>query len=283
VYPTPTQGSGEADDGDVTDIAKVLENKRRDIFSRYQFSKKASIRIARARAVIQRVNTKPFGSPYNVFIFTDAHTMREEAQNALLKVVEEPPPHCVLIFVTHNPESILYTIRSRCQMVRFTPLKADAVAMVLTDYYGIDSQTASRAAKLSQGNILRARALAESFDDTDRQAATAFVVGLCGAPESWVIGQALQIGRGSNRDSVARYLHELSIVFRDVMAGDEDLYVNAENAAAINKLAAAWDRKRLPGVIDRIARARHEVLVRNLNIDATLTDLFRDLRSLTPG
>ena len=282
VHPTPTQGSGEADDGDVTDIAKVLDEKRHDIFSRYQFSKKASIRIARSRAVIQRANTKPFGSPYNVFIFTDAHAMREEAQNALLKVVEEPPPHCVLIFITHNQESILYTIRSRCQVVRFTPLKADAVERILTGYYGIDTQTANRAAKLSQGNILRARSLAESFDDTERQAAAAFVVGLCGAPESWVIGQALQVGRGSNRDAVARYLHELSIVFRDVMAGDESLYVNAENADVINKLAAAWDRKRLPGVIDRIARARKEVLVRNLNIDATLTDLFRDLRSLTP-
>ena len=274
IHPTPTQGAGEPDDGDVTDISKVLDDKRQDIFSVYRFTKKASIRIARARAVIQRANTKPFGSRYNVFVFVDAHAMREEAQNALLKLVEEPPAHCVLIFVTNNPESILYTIRSRCQHVRFTPLGTEAVERVLVDYYQIDAKTARRAAKLSQGNLQRARAQSPSFDDDERQAAAAFVTKLSGAKESWVLGQALAVGRGSNRDAVARYLHELSVTFRDVMAGEESLMINSEHASELGKAARVWDRKRLPGMIDRISRARYEILVRNMNIDATLASLF---------
>jgi len=274
IYPTPTQGAGEPDDGDVADISKVLDEKRQDIFSVYRFTKKASIRIARARAVIQRANTKPFGSRYNIFIFVDAHTMREEAQNALLKLVEEPPAHCVLMFVTHNPESILYTIRSRCQHVRFTPLRTEAVERVLVEYYQIDAQTARRAAKLSQGSLQRARALSQSFDDEERQAAAAFVIRLSSAKESWVLGQAMAVGKGSNRDAVARYLHELSVTFRDVMAGKESLMINSEHASDLANAATAWDRKRLPGIIDRISRARYEVLVRNMNIDATLVNLF---------
>lgn len=281
VYPTPTQGAGEPDDGDVVDIGKVLDEKRQDIFARYRFAKKASIRIARARAVIQRANKKPFGSPYDVFIFIDAHAMREEAQNALLKLVEEPPPHCVLIFVTHNQESILYTIRSRCQHVRFTPLKTNAVERVLVDYYNVDGTTARRAAKLSQGNLYRARAFVESFDDVDRRTAAAFAMGLPDASEAWVIGQAMDVGRSSNRDAVARYLHELSVVFRDVMSGDESLFINSENAAELQKLASRCERKQLPAMIDRIARARHEILVRNMNIDATLVSLFTDLHRAT--
>jgi DNA polymerase-3 subunit delta' len=277
-YPTPTQGAGEPDDGDVADISKVLDEKRRDIFAVYRFNKKASIRIARARAVIQRANTRPFGSRFDVFIFFDAHTMREEAQNALLKLVEEPPPHCALIFVTHNPESILYTIRSRCQHVRFTPLKTEAVERVLVDYYGIDAKTARRAAKLSQGNLRRARTLSQSFDDAERQAAAALVSGLPGSKESWVIGQALAVGRSGNRDAVARYLHELSVTFRDVMAGEESLMINSEQAAALADVKTAWDRKRLPGMIDRVSRARYEILVRNMNVDATLVSLFLELR-----
>jgi DNA polymerase III delta prime subunit len=277
IYPTPTQGTGEPDDGDVVDISKVLEDKRRDIFSVYRFKKKASIRIARARAVIKRANTKPFGSPYNVFVFIDVHAMREEAQNALLKLVEEPPPHCVLIFVTHNPESVLYTIRSRCQHVRFTPLKTEAVERVLSAYYAIDAKTARHAARLSQGNLQRARALSQSFDDADREVAAAFVSGLPGAKESWVIGQALAVGRSANRDAVARYLHELAVTFRDVMSGDESLMINSERAAELRKVADAWDRKRLPAMIDRISGARYEILVRNMNIDATLVNLFLHL------
>ena len=108
VHPTPTQGSGEKPGDDETDIGKILEAKREDFFAAYTFPKKVSIRIARARAIIQRANTKPFGSSRNVFVIAKADTIREEAQNALLKLLEEPPSHCVMVFVTENPDAILY-------------------------------------------------------------------------------------------------------------------------------------------------------------------------------
>ena len=278
IYPTPTQGSGEDEEGDVTDIAGVLVEKRRDIFARHRFSRKTTIRVARARAVIQRANTKPFGSSHSVFIFIDAHAMREEAQNAMLKLVEEPPAHCVLIFVTPNPEGILYTVRSRCQHVRFTPLATEALERVLVQYYGVEPERARRAALLSQGSLDRARGLIESLDQEEREAAVAFAAGLPDATESWVIGQALAMSRGGNREGVARFLHELSLVFRDVMAGDRELLLNRDNAESLGVLARRWDRKRLPSAIDRITRARYEVLVRNMNIDAAMVALFRDLR-----
>lgn len=278
IHPTPTQGAGEAEDGDVTDIAKVLDEKRQDIFATYRFTKKASIRIARARAIIQRANTKPFSSNFNVFIIVDAHAMREQAQNALLKVIEEPPPHSVVVVITHNPDSILFTIRSRCQRVRFTPLKTGVVESVLGEYYGADRDAARRAATLAQGNVRRARELLESYDDSDQKAAAQLVAGFHEAPDSWLIGQATVIGRGSNRDGVARFLHELSLLFRDIMSGDSALYVNGELEKEIDKEAKRWDRNRLPAIIDSISRARSEILHRNLNIDATLVDLFLNIK-----
>jgi len=278
IHPTPTQGAAEGEDGDVSDIAKVLEEKRLDIFSRYKFTKKTSIRIARARAVIQQANTRPFNSPFSVFIFADAHTMREETQNALLKVVEEPPPHAVFIFVTNNPEGILYTIRSRCQQVRFTPLRPDAIEGMLTEYYGIDGAAAARASALAHGDIRRARTLVESYDDSDREAAVAFVVNLTEEKESWAVGTALSMARGANREGVARVLQEMALLYRDMMADDPSLYVNKELASLIDKQKKKWDRSRLPRVVERIDRAREEVLVRNMNIDGALVDLFMEIR-----
>jgi DNA polymerase-3 subunit delta' len=277
IHPTPTQGSNEGDDGDVNDIARILEEKRRDIFARYRFTKKTSIRIARARAVIQRANTKPFDSPYHVFIFIDAHTMREEAQNGLLKLVEEPPPHAILIFTTTNPEGILYTIRSRCQRIRFSPLAAEVVESVLREYYGVDAATARRAAALAQGSITRAAALAESFDDSERKHAAALVAGLTVESESWAISQALEAGKGSNREGVARFLDEVALVFRDLMVGDPELFVNREFTAELEKIAGGWPRRSLPAVIDRIGRARAEILLGNMHIDSTLTRLMIDI------
>ena len=178
VYPTPTQGAGEGEDGDVADLAKVLESRREGFFAPSVFAKRASIRIARARAVIQRANARPFGSPRNVFVFVDAHVMREEAQHALLKLVEEPPEHCAMVFVTHNPEAVLYTIRSRCQRVRFTPLKTTVIERILVDYYGVSGGEARRAALLAQGNLRRARTLVDGGGDGERRDALAFVAGL---------------------------------------------------------------------------------------------------------
>jgi len=277
IYPTPTQGSGEGDDGDVTDIAKTLDEKRQDVFAKYRFSKKASIRVARARATIQMAAGKPFESPYDIFVFNDAHAMREEAQNALLKLVEEPPAHVVVIFITSNPEGILYTIRSRCQRIRFLPLRTEVIQNILTEYYDAEAKTAHRAAAMAQGSIVRAREMVESFDDNERDAAAAFVMGLSREGEAWAIGQALLMGRGANREGVGRFLNEVSLIFRDIMTGDPELHVNRDLSPKLEKLTAQWPQAQLPGVIDRFARARGDILLGNAAIDAALADCFLDV------
>ncbi len=280
IYPTPTQGSNEDEEGDVNDVAKILEEKRADIFSSPSFSKKTSIRIARSRAVIQRAFTKPFDARYHVFIFVDAHALREEAQNALLKLVEEPPAHAAIIFVTPNAEALLYTIRSRCQRVRFFPLKRVVLEKILTGYYGADAQASKRAAALAQGSIGRARALLENADLTDRDAALDLVAGIAKHPESWALSQALVGARGANRESVARVLDEMAVIFRDAMTDDETLYVNADVAKNIERVGASWGRAKLPRAIESVLETRAQVFLANANIDGALADLFLKLKRL---
>lgn len=280
IYPTPTQGSNEDEDGDVGDIAKILEVKRRDIFAGESFSKKTSIRIARARAVIQRANTKPFDARYHVFIFIDAHAMREEAQNALLKLVEEPPPHAVVIFVTPNQEAMLYTIRSRCQRVRFFPLKRPVLERILTAHAGVEASQARRTAALAQGSITRALALLENGDLADRDAALGLVAGIARQPESWLFTQALVGARGANRENVARVLDEMAVILRDAMAGSAELIVNGDIPNDIARVAAAWGREKLPRAIDLVHETRAQVFFANANIDGALADLFLKLKRL---
>jgi DNA polymerase-3 subunit delta' len=280
IYPTPTQGSNEDEDGDVTDIAKILETKRRDIFASESFTKKTSIRIARSRAVIQRANTKPFDARYHVFIFIDAHAMREEAQNALLKLVEEPPAHAVVIFVTPNHEALLYTIRSRCQRVRFFPLKRPVLERILGGYCGADPAKARRTAALAQGSITRARALLESADMADRDAALGLVAGIVKQPESWLFTQALVGARNANRESVARVLDEMAVILRDAMTGNAALMVNGDIENEIERVAATWGRDKLPRAIELVHETRGQVFHANANIDGALADLFLKLKRL---
>jgi DNA polymerase-3 subunit delta' len=280
VYPTPTQGSGEKEGDDEADIGKILEEKRQDIFATPVFSKKVSIRIARARAVIRRANSKPFGSPYSVFILVDAHAMRDEAQNALLKLVEEPPAHCVLILITPNPDTILTTIRSRCQRVRFFQLKDEVIRRILVEYYGVSGEKAAAAAPLSRGDIRRAREIAADFDDEARQRVFDLVANIASSTESWVIERAFAIARGTNRDGAARFLDDLAVAYRDVMAGDETLFVNRDKKEILKAQASRSNRKNLPRVLDRIIGTRDGILRRNLNIDAALVDLLLDIKHL---
>ncbi|MFQ5511229.1 MAG: ATP-binding protein [Candidatus Krumholzibacteriia bacterium] len=280
VYPTPTQGTGEKEGDDEPDIGKVLEEKRRDIFSTHVFKKKASIRVARARAVIKRAHSKPFNSPYNVFIIVDAHLMREEAQNALLKLVEEPPAHCALILVTHTPDAILHTIRSRCQRVRFAPLRPEVLEALLVTHDGTAPGTAARAAGLAQGSYKRARRVVNEDSDDERRNAYEILERIPGASESWLIGSALTVARGASRDGVARFLHEFALAYRDIMTGDTSLYINRDQAALLDAQRDKWDRQRLPAIVDRITWTRDEILRRNLNMDAALTHLFLDIKHL---
>lgn len=86
---------------------------------------KKSIGADEIRAVISDVYTKPFHAKRKVYILKDGDALTPQAQNAMLKVLEEPPSYAVFILCVTNAELILPTVRSRCQMVRFRP-KSDA-------------------------------------------------------------------------------------------------------------------------------------------------------------
>jgi DNA polymerase-3 subunit delta' len=109
--------------------------------------------------VVAAASHTPFESSHRVFVLERADTMNDEAANALLKTLEEPPPYVVLLLLTDNPSQVLPTISSRCQPVRFDPLPAAELAQRL-QARGIDPETATACARLSLGDGERALTLA---------------------------------------------------------------------------------------------------------------------------
>src|ERR671917_1015137 len=79
-------------------------------------------------AVVAASSHTPFEAEFRVFVLERADTMNDEAANALLKTLEEPPAYVVLLLLTDRPSQVLPTIASRCQPVRFDALGAEAVA-----------------------------------------------------------------------------------------------------------------------------------------------------------
>ena len=122
--------------------------------------------------VLEAVGYRPFEGVRRVFIIA-ADDLQFEAQDALLKTLEEPPPSVILILVSAYPDTLSKTVQSRCRRLRFSPLSERDVARVLTERAGVDRAAANALAASSGGSV--ARALAEKTGDLadDREAALA--------------------------------------------------------------------------------------------------------------
>ena len=121
-----------------------------------------SLKIDQIREVERHLALSPYAGRRRVAIVDAAESMTPQAQNAFLKTLEEPPTGAVLILVSPAPTSLLSTVRSRCQEVRFGPLPDEVVAALLTED-GIAPEDARRAAELGAGSLTLARAWAERF------------------------------------------------------------------------------------------------------------------------
>jgi DNA polymerase-3 subunit delta' len=154
----------------------------------------------------------PFEASHRVFVLERADTMNDEAANALLKTLEEPPPYVVLLLLTDRPTQVLPTIASRCQPVRFDPLPPGALAAKL-QAQGIAPDTAEACARLSLGDGEKALALALGDGPALRQAAENLARGPLGGQQGrpWeaILERARVAGQSSKEQVEAALAEEL--------------------------------------------------------------------------
>lgn len=125
-----------------------------------------TIGVDSMRSLVLRAQGAPADGRWQVLVITDADRLTEQAGNALLKAVEEPPARTVFLLCTPSthPDDISVTIRSRCRLITLRLPSTDAVAESLVVRDGVDEPTARWAAAAAQGHIGRARALATDPD-----------------------------------------------------------------------------------------------------------------------
>ena len=119
-----------------------------------------SISVREAREIIVRSSRAPTRGRWQVTLIEDADRLTEDASNALLKALEEPPPRSVLLLSAPSAEDLLPTIRSRCRLAALRTPPSEAVARVLVQRDGVDPAMAAFAAQAAQGHIGRAKRLA---------------------------------------------------------------------------------------------------------------------------
>lgn len=113
-----------------------------DIYKLTPIEGKRNISVDQIRSVVTDAYTKPYESEKKVYIITYGDDMNEQAQNAFLKVLEEPPQYAVFVILAENIESLLPTIRSRCTAVKFNPVGDSKVREYIKTNYPNDAEKA---------------------------------------------------------------------------------------------------------------------------------------------
>ena len=127
--------------------------------------KPASIGVDDIREQINdTILVRPYSSYYKIYIVDEAEKMTVQAQNALLKTIEEPPSYAVILLLTTNPDAFLPTILSRCVQLKLKPLKDVVVKEYLIQSLGVEESQAEIYAAFARGNLGKAIHLAESED-----------------------------------------------------------------------------------------------------------------------
>lgn len=170
----PGTGSTEEDPASIHEKEKISKGEHPDV-KWLTSEKNKSIGIGEIRVVKDFLYMKPFSSASNAVVIEDAHMMTLEAANALLKVLEEPPKHSLIILISDKKELLPDTVLSRCSEVRFGGLSEPVAKKIIMENSDVDEKTAGLLARFSQGSVGRAlESLKTGF--AERQAAPAEIM-----------------------------------------------------------------------------------------------------------
>ena len=215
---------------------------------------KGIIRKGQVEEIIRGMSMSPFGGDRKVFLMDQAHLMNKEAQNAMLKSLEEPPIYVHMILVTSSSKNLLPTIVSRGQQIRFGQIPISLVAEYLVQREGMATEEARFLAEFSKGSLGRAVQLCSSEDFFQIRDWIIELMDLLIRGESWKIFSAVERFT-EEKERVQELLDIMLFWFRDLMVykstGDLSLVINSDKEKLLSE-QSFLDLDRINDIIKKI-------------------------------
>lgn len=168
------------------------------------------------RQINSDISVKPYASPYKIYIVDEAEKMNLQAQNALLKTIEEPPAYGIILLLTTNTASFLPTIQSRCITLNLKVVPDGKIRAFLMEKYELPDYKADICTAFAQGNVGKAIQLAESEDFNEIKSAALQLLKRVRETDLYEMMEAVK-HIGNYKLEINDYFDIMTIWYRDVL------------------------------------------------------------------
>ena len=224
---------------------------------------------------------RPYSSYYKIYIVDEAEKMTVQAQNALLKTIEEPPSYAVIILITTNQEAFLPTILSRCVQLKLKPLKDFTVKSYLTDHLGVAERDAELCAAFARGNLGKAIYLASSEEFQLMYQKVMNLVKNVGQMDISMLLECIMEMKNENYD-IGEVLDLMQLWYRDVLmykvTKDMNLLIFKDEYKLINEMGQKVGYAGLEEILGAIDKAKAR-LEANVNMELVMELLLLTMKN----
>jgi DNA polymerase-3 subunit delta' len=231
------------------------------------------------------IQVKPYDSPYKIYIIDDADKLTEQAQNALLKTIEEPPEYAVILLLVSNISVILPTILSRCVLLNLKPVDKQLIKDFLMQEHHIPDYMAEMAAAFSGGNVGKAIKYASSEDFERMKGDVLHILKYIDDMELYEVISGLKT-LSANKNNIEDYIDLMTLWYRDVLmfkaTMDPDLLIYREELSFIKNQANKRSYEGLENIINAMEKAKIR-LKANVNFDIAIELMLLKLKENSNG
>lgn len=227
--------------------------------------KKASFGVDDVREIVDEINKKPFEGDKKVIIIYDGNKLTVQAQNALLKTIEEPPNGVYIILLCESLELILDTIKSRCQIYKLTPLTKEDIRTYIDRINEDDFSQEEVNAAIAYSEGIPGRAEAFLRDSSLKELRNTlvdllFLITKSNTKELLEFETKITAFKDKKEDILnilASFIRDI-IIYKEIR--DCNGIINGDKIESIKKLAIEMSYKKLNNIIDKIGEARRSLL-----------------------
>lgn len=231
------------------------------------------------------IQVKPYNSPYKIYIIDDADKLTEQAQNALLKTIEEPPEYAVILLLVSNISVILPTILSRCVVLNLKPIDKQIVKDFLMAKHQVPDYMAEVAAGFSGGNVGKAIKYASSEDFDQMKSNVLHILKYIDDMELYEVVSGLKF-LTANKNNIDDYIDLMIMWYRDVLmfkaTKDPDLLLYKDELSYINKQANTRSYEGIEKILKAMEKAKIR-LKANVNFDIAIELMLLSIKESCNG